>query len=171
MARWYAIYTKAAGEAVAKANLERQGYCVYFPRLLQPVRFRGRWVERIVSLFPRYLFIQLETGRHSFGPLRSTVGVTSIVRFGAEYAVVPDDVIEDLSTRADSGTGLHRLAGASPFSPGTPVRVAAGAFAGLEGVFQRDSAHERVVLLLEILGRSTPVRIPAGFVVPQGVSC
>jgi transcriptional antiterminator RfaH len=171
MARWYVIYTKAASEAVAKVNLERQGYRVYLPRLLQPARNRGRWLERIVALFPRYLFVQLETGQQALGPVRSTVGVASVVRFGTDYAIVPDRVIEALGARADSQTGLHRLAGPRPFSPGTKVRVTAGAFDGLEGVFQRESAHERVIVLLEILGRGTPVRIPAGFVIPQVASC
>jgi transcriptional antiterminator RfaH len=98
------------------------------------------------------------------------VGVASIVRFGNDYAVVPDEVIEKLRQRADPDTGLHRLGSQTPFAPGSTVRIVAGAFDGLEGVFQRESGDERVVVLLTVLGRSTPVRIPAAFVLAQSVS-
>jgi transcription antitermination factor NusG len=98
------------------------------------------------------------------------VGVASIVRFGHDYTVVPDAVIENLRQRADPDTGLHCLGRQTPFEPESMVRIVAGAFDGLEGVFQRDSGNERVVVLLTILGCSTPVRIPAEFVLPQSAS-
>ena len=167
MACWYLIHTKPAREAVAQANLVRQGYGVYYPRFLRPARVRGRWVDRVASLFPRYLFLHLDVGRQAMGPVRSTVGVASIVRFGSDYTVVPDRVIESLRQRADPDTGLHRLGSQTPFEAGSMVRIIAGAFDGLEGVFQHESGHERVVVLLTVLGRSTPVRIPLAFVLPQ----
>jgi transcriptional antiterminator RfaH len=165
--RWYLIYTKPARERVAELNLLRQGYQVYYPRLLRPARLRGRWVERVISLFPRYLFIRLDAGVQSMGPLRSTVGVANIVRFGRDYSVVADAIVENLRIRADSETGLHRLCGQARFEPGSKVRIVAGPFEGLEAVFDRESGDERVVLLLEVLGRCTHVEIPAGFVLPQ----
>src|SRR4030081_167147 len=87
-ARWYLVHTRPACERVAQVNLERQGYGVYFPRLLQPVRARGRWVERLVSLFPRYIFLHLEVGCQPLALAQSTVGVAAVVRFGFDYAVV-----------------------------------------------------------------------------------
>jgi transcriptional antiterminator RfaH len=101
------------------------------------------------------------------GPVRSTVGVANIVRFGYAYAVVPAQTVEDLRTRADPETGLHRLRRYAQFEPGSNVRVVDGVFDGLEGVFQRESGDERVVLLLGLLGRDTHVEVPARFVVAQ----
>ena len=170
MAYWYLIHTKPAREAVAQANLARQGYGVYYPRFLRPARVLGHWMDRVVSLFPRYLFLHLDVGRQAMGPVRSTVGVANIVRFGCDYTVVPDEVIENLRRRADPETGLHRLGNQIPFEPGSMVRIVAGAFDGLEGVFQRESGNERVVVLLTILGRGTSVRVPAAFVLPQSAS-
>lgn len=46
--RWCLIHTKPACEAVAQTNLERQGYRVYYPRLLRLGRIRGRWVGFVV---------------------------------------------------------------------------------------------------------------------------
>jgi transcriptional antiterminator RfaH len=156
--RWYLIHTKPAREGLAETNLRRQGYHVYCPRLLRPTRFRGRWIDRVACLFPRYLFLRLAVGHQAMGPVRSTVGVANIVHFGNDYTVVPDAIVENLRTRADPETGLHRLHADALFEPGSNVRVIAGVFDGLEGVFQRESGDERVVLLLALLGRETLVQ-------------
>lgn len=168
VARWYLVHTRPACERVAQENLERQGYGVYYPRLLQPVCARGRWVERVASLFPRYVFLHLEVGRQALSPAQSTIGVTTLVRFGFDYAVVPHTVIENLRARADPVTGLHRLdRQRNILVHGAKVRIVAGAFGGLEGVFQRQAGDERVIVLLKLLGQGTPVCVPSGFVMPN----
>jgi transcriptional antiterminator RfaH len=160
MASWYLIRTKPAREALAQANLVRQGYRVYFPRLEAAKPGRGS------PLFPRYLFICVDVRAQAVGPVRSTVGVANIVSFNSEYAVVPDAVIEELRRRADPKTGMHHLGVTARLAPGSPVRILAGVFDSLEGVFQRESGDERVVVLLSVLGRRTPVEFPAEFVSP-----
>jgi len=163
---WYLIHTKCGQEPAAEFNLRRQGYEVYYPRLLQSMRFRGRWASRIGSLFPRYLFLSLAVGQQAMGPIRSTIGVANIVRFGYAYAVVPDFIVEELRSRADPETGLLALQSRA-FQPGASVRITTGLFQGLEGVFQREVADERVVLLLELLGRETSLLLPAAHIVPR----
>jgi transcriptional antiterminator RfaH len=166
MSRWYLIQTKPSAEAVAKLNLERQGYEVYFPRLLQPMRRRARWVDAIVALFPRYLFLRLSEGFQSLGPVRSTLGVSNAVRFGSAYAIVPDGVISELVSREDPHSCLHHLNVASPFIAGSRVRIAAGPFHGLDGIFSRIAGQERVIVLLSLLGQDTAVCVSRHFVTP-----
>ena len=118
MLRWYLVHTKPLSEAIAQANLERQGYQVYLPRLAQSVLGRHPRRERITPLFPRYLFLRLREGSQPLGPVRSSVGVRGVVRFGFRYAVVADDVICRLQARADALTGLHRLTKPAPLVTG-----------------------------------------------------
>jgi transcriptional antiterminator RfaH len=167
MLRWYLIHTKPAREAVAEANLQRQGYEVHLPRVLQPVRRHRQWRECVVPLFPRYLFLQLSEGCQPLSPVRSSVGVAGIVRFGSRYAIVPDEIVIQLRLRADPESGLHRLASRPSFARGATVRITTGPFEGLDGVFERDAGSERVVVLLNLLGQDAPVRIPATFVAPS----
>ena len=162
--RWFLVFTKPSAEAKAKENLERQGYRVYYPRLRYPRLFAGRWMERIVALFPRYVFVQLTAGQ-SLAPVRSTFGVAAVVRFGPGYAVVPDAILDGLREREDPISGLHRLNRA--FGVGAAVRVIAGTFACLDGVFEREAGDERIVVLLSLLGQHTRVQIPAQFVVAR----
>ena len=166
MMRWYLIHTKPSSETVASANLSRQGYDVYLPRVVQCVFRRGRVRKRIVPLFPRYLFLHLREGQ-SIGPVRSSVGVTAIVRFGSTYPVVPDRVIHDLRAREDPSSGLHRLSNKCTFTVGGGVRVVGGPLDGLEGVFEREEGADRVLVLLNFLGQAARVRVPQQFVLPS----
>src|SRR5262249_34663970 len=102
----------------------------------------------------------------SLSPARSTTGVSSIVRFGLEYAVVPQSVIAELRRRADPHSGLHTLRGARPFNTGDPVSIIAGPFGGLEGIFEHAAGHERVVVLLRLLGREVAVCVPGQCLTP-----
>jgi transcriptional antiterminator RfaH len=165
--RWYLIHSKPSSERLALANLERQGYEVYWPRAAQSVRTGGRWRERVVALFPRYLFLRLNQGRQSLGPVRSTIGVANVVRFGSDYTIVPDEVIRNLRARADAVTGLHRLGRPSGLVPGMRVRMSKGPFDGLEGVFEREVGADRIVVLLTLLGQSVSAYVRGDDVRPQ----
>jgi transcriptional antiterminator RfaH len=169
---WYLVHAKPQGEAKAQANLGRQGYEVYFPRVRELARHSGRWRERIGPLFPRYLFVRLDEGRDDFGPIHSTLGVAALVRFGSNYTIVAESVIRELRNRADPESGLHRLTPRASFAAGSRVRLLSGPLEGLEGVFQCETGSDRVTVLLDILGRQTAVRVPAEFVcigLPRGI--
>jgi transcriptional antiterminator RfaH len=165
--RWYLIHTKPLSEAVAQTNLIRQGYEIYFPRLLRSVHRHGRFLDEIVALFPRYLFLRLSEGDQSLGPVRSSVGVSSVVRFGSSYAVIPDGLVWELKTRADPVSGLHRVVHRPSLASGTKVSITMGSFKGLDGIFERDAGADRVVVLLSVLGQDVPVLLPACVVLPS----
>jgi hypothetical protein len=46
---WYLIHSKPRQEDTALANLERQGFEAYLPRVRATVRKAGRYRERIVT--------------------------------------------------------------------------------------------------------------------------
>ncbi len=163
--RWFLVLTKPSAESTAKTHLERQDYQVYYPRLLRPSLRRGHWADRVVSLFPRYLFVRVDTAYQSLAPVRSTFGIVDIVRFGAQPATVSDAIVEGLVERADALSGLHRVRCGSRLERGTRVNIIAGAFEGLDGIFEREAGGDRVVILLNLLGRRTPVGIPSRYVV------
>ena len=170
MLRWYLIHTKPRSEIIAQTNLERQGYEVYYPRLAQPVRRKRGWQARIAALFPRYLFMRLDVGSQTLSPALSTSGVATVVRFGGEFAVVPDRVLCELRAHADPVSGLHHLKGPTRLARGSAVKIVAGALDGLEGIFERVAGSDRIVLLLTLLGRATPVQVPIDLVLPGRVA-
>jgi transcriptional antiterminator RfaH len=164
MRRWYLIHSKPGAEAEAQRHLQRQQYQTYLPRLVQRLRRRGRVRLQVGALFPRYLFLRLEEGRQCLTPVRSTSGVASVVRIGARFATVPDEIIDELRSREDPDTGFHSLCLPERLERGAQVRIDGGAFSGLEGVFERAEGAERVVVLLTLLGEERPVQLPAELV-------
>lgn len=154
---WYVVHTKVRQEQTACENLARQGYAVYLPKLKVLKRIRGRQQPRHEPLFPRYLFLQPESASHSIAPVRSTLGVLTLVRFGHEPAVMRPETlksIRDFETRRNAASEED----ISPFHPGGRARIADGPLRGLEGLIT-DVSQERVTVLMHLLGQDTRVSL------------
>jgi len=162
--QWFAVHTKPLQEALAEENLKRQGYEVYYPRIKQDVRRRGRWMSIIGPLFPRYLFVNLEQGRDNFVPIRSTFGVSDLVRFGGVPKTVSNALIMAIKEREDQAQGMHIMR--RNWIPGMEVEITDGPFTGLKGIFIAKSAEERVIVLLQLLGRDNRVEVTQNTIVP-----
>jgi transcriptional antiterminator RfaH len=147
MRAWYLIYSKPQLERVAQENLERQGYPSYLPLIRNRRRRKGRYVSLIEPMFPRYLFVRLSDETDNWGPIRSTIGVANLVRFGMRAARVPDSLIEMMEQRDEEG--VQTLA-PPDLKPGDQVRIVEGVMAGYEAIFQARTGKERVVLLLQL---------------------
>ncbi|MDR1661153.1 MAG: transcription/translation regulatory transformer protein RfaH [Azoarcus sp.] len=154
---WYLIQTKPRLEKYALENLERQGYECYLPLLSAEKLRRGKLTVIDVPLFPRYLFIRLGTSGSdkSWGPIRSTKGVSTLVRFGNDPAKADDELIALLK----SHEGARQNAPERLFEPGERVQLIEGPFAGIEGIYQMTDGEQRAMVLIELLGKSTPLRI------------
>ncbi|MDZ7804360.1 transcription/translation regulatory transformer protein RfaH [Thiohalophilus sp.] len=164
MHHWYVVQTKPKKENQAIENLERQGYTAYCPKMAQAKRRRQRWQKIIEPLFPRYLFVQLAMGIDDFGPIRSTLGVLNMVRFGNQPATIPQQVIDTIHRQEQVLLGEP---GDQPtWQPGDKVQVVEGAFAGLNGIFEKTCGTERVIVLLDMLGRQNRVTVETHDVVP-----
>ena len=157
---WYLVYTKPRQETLAQANLERQGYGVYLPKVRLMRRHRGHQEAVVEPLFPRYLFIHLDTQNDNWGPIRSTFGVASLVRFGAEPAQVPDALVAHLKAQ-EGQEGLHEWA-EPKMKVGDRVQVAEGPLKGFEGILLANSGKERVMILLDMLGKEVRTHLEAG---------
>jgi len=161
MTDWYLVHAKPRQEEAAARGLAEQDYGVYLPRLKQRRRVRGRLAEVVQPLFPRYLFVAPGRPEQSVAPVDSTPGVQKLVRFGALYLPVGEDVIAALRAREDAATGCHSL-GAPQLAPGARVRIDTGPFAGFEGIFEAKAGEDRVVILLDLLGQRARTVVAAG---------
>lgn len=159
---WYLIRTKVGCEHIAEERLTDQDYLVYCPRLIARRRRFGRRTQVVSPLFPSYLFLQLSIGVQDLAPAKSTKGVLGLVRFGEEYAVVPQLVIDGLRRHEDPAVQLRRVEDA--LKPQARVRITGGPFNHWEGIFLTESPDDRVTVLLNILGRDTPVKLSGGLV-------
>ncbi len=153
---WYVVHTHVHSEAKAASHLVRQGYSVYLPRYLKRRRHARRIETVAAPLFPRYLFIAIDRMTQRWRSIQSTIGVTHLVCNGEEPATVPGCVITDLQSRQDE-RGFIQLDQRPRFARGDKIRVIDGVFDAYLGLFEGMADHERVAILIELLGRKVRV--------------
>jgi transcriptional antiterminator RfaH len=84
-------------------------------------------------------------------------------------ARVPDSIISEIRSRERNG--LVELAKPPRFRRGDQVRVISGPFGGHIGLYAGMKSHERVAVLLQILGGQQRVALSADAIEPiEGVS-
>jgi transcriptional antiterminator RfaH len=156
---WYVVHTQPSAEAKASWHLRNQGFEIYLPRH-QKRRRHARRVELVAApLFPRYLFLAMDLATARWRAVRSTVGVSGLVMHGERPAAAPAGVVEAIKARED-GKGFIPIPLEPEFSKGEKVIILGGALGGLTGLFECATDEERVVLLLDLLGRQLRVAVP-----------
>lgn len=153
--RWYVIQCKPRQDLRALENLQRQGYSCYLPTLNVEKLRCGRKLDVPEALFPGYLFIQLDTIRDNWSPIRSTRGVSQIVRVRDQPLPVRNEIVESIRQRLE-GKELR----VPCFRPGERVLITEGCFAQLVAIFVANDGAERVTLLLSILHREQTLSFP-----------
>ena len=153
--RWYLIQCKPRQDSRAEENLTRQAFKCYRP--IQHVERiqRGRRTTSVESLFPGYLFIQLDQLNDNWHPIRSTRGVNQLVTFGKQPIAVADELIDQLKQRLS-----EKPQESVSLKPGDRVRINSGSYKELEAIFLSCDGAERIVILLQLLHREHTISIP-----------
>ena len=159
MKHWYVVQTKPRKEQEAEENLRRQGFETYLPWMQRVRHRRNRWTKVIEPLFPRYLFVYMDMQQVSVAPIRSTRGVSGMVRFGQHIQPVDPQVIEFLQSREDPESGCY-VAQVKPLARGDKVEIREGPFEGLVGIYEQSSGEGRAIVLLNYLGGENRVSLP-----------
>lgn len=155
---WFAVHTKPRSEALASVHLRRQGFEVLDCRIKRSRLGTDGLRSQVEPLFPRYLFVQSGAHGMQLGPIRSTRGVSQVVRFGSRTPSVPEPVIAAIKARQDD-QGFVRL-DPPELKPGDRVQVTEGPMCGLSGVFESQCGQARVRLLIDLLGTPVGVSLP-----------
>jgi transcription antitermination factor NusG len=153
---WHAIYTRHQHEKMVAHLLASKGLETFLPLYAAAHRWKDRTKVVSLPLFPCYVFLKARGDR----PLNilTTPGVHLIISSAGRPLTIPEKEIEDLRLVVGSGAPMqpHRL-----LQRGDRVRVKAGSLAGLEGILIRHKNVCRVILSVEILGKSAAVEVDA----------
>mgnify|MGYP000921238570 CR=1 FL=1 len=154
---WYLVQARPRQAALAVEHLERQGYCVFHPRLHVEQLRRGRPVVVAQALFPDYLFIRLQAGVDNFGPVRSTRGVAQLVGFGTVPVPFDAALVESLRRHLAAADGV----------PGEPrAAVPAGTVQGEAATGEAPAPDPGVAALLGLAEPRERIRALMGLVSP-----
>lgn len=160
---WFVVRAQPRKEALAQLNLRNQGFETYLPLALAPPRPRANTRRKPVSgpqhkaFFPGYLFVRLDLTRGRWRSVNGTLGVIGLVQFGETPCPAPRGFVERLiaSTRTDGVLGPP-----VPIPVGARVQIVGGPFDSHVGTLVSAEPGERVRILLDLLGRVTPVEAP-----------
>jgi transcriptional antiterminator RfaH len=154
MEHWYALYTNPRKEYQVKALLKSQGIEVYLPTILRKTRRRDRPETKVY--FPCYLFARLDFTVTPRSSIAWMPGIRRIVGTGEQPAIVAEEIVELIRRRLH---GAEQV-GYGNLKQGDRVRIISGPLRDLDAVFDQPlSAAQRVRILLQVMGRLTPVDI------------
>jgi transcriptional antiterminator RfaH len=156
-AKWYCLRSQPKHEHIAAAHLRQyEEVEVFCPRVKIQRSTRRGLVWFTEALFPNYLFARFEIAAWQ-ARVRSSRGVSGLVRFGDEVPEVPARVLSDLQIFME---GFEVKVVPFTITQGDMVEVVEGPFRGQNAlVKQLLPARERVKVLLEILGGATEVEL------------
>jgi transcription antitermination factor NusG len=156
---WFAVHTRYQHEQQVNEQLGRKGFETFYPTCSKWNKWSDRKKKISHPLFPGYLFVTDVENRRL--QVVETHGVCGIVSVAGMPAPIPATEIEAI-----------RRAVASPYTieaheylnAGDQVRVIEGPLTGVTGILARNDKSARLVLSVELLGRSVAVEIAAGSV-------
>ena len=108
-------------------------------------------------MFPRYILFRPNKPEQSIESVRSTKGVSQVVRFGFDPGVVSANMVAAIQA-FEAEQNQATLDQMNHFKAGQKVKLKHVALGNMEGLVQSVSA-KRVAVLLEILGRPTLVQL------------
>ena len=182
--KWYIIHTYSGYEKKVAADLEKRIESLDLTdrvfRILVPEEEvleekRGKQVKVSRKLFPSYVMIEMlsvkEENELGLGyrvdsdawyVIRNTNGVTGFVGIGSDPIPLSDEEASDLLAKIGidvDGNG-HAPRIDIDFKVGEVVEVKGGSFDGQQGeIVEIDYEHGKVKVMLEVLGRLTPVEV------------
>ncbi len=167
MKEWFAAHTQPKSEEKAAQHLIRQGFSIYLPRYMKR-RSHSRKIDFVSApLFPRYIFDAMDVAVARWRTISSTVGVSHLICNGNKPVSVPENVIDAIRAKENEG-GYVAVKEDPEFRQGQSVGISSGPFQDLTGIFHAMTDNERVMVLLEILGRQVRAHVPLTALRPAG---
>jgi transcriptional antiterminator RfaH len=160
MNQWYVVNTKVREENKALFNLKRQSFNAYLPQYKKTRRHARRTDLVLAPLFPNYLFVEFNMNITNWSAINSTIGVSSLIKFGRLPTPIPTELIFEIQNREDP-QGIVSLNRNLNLKKGDEVNIVAGTFNEHSGIFECQNDDERIVILLNLMGRDVRVRLPS----------
>ena len=158
MEQWIAVRSKPRAEKVALKQLEKKGMQAYLPLVRQKRKWsdRMKWVE--LPLLPGYLFAKVELKKSLF--VLQTHGVSTVVKFGDEVAVVQESVVTSIRLALEGG---YELEPTEYFTNGDEVEVIEGPMKGMKGIVSAIKGEEKLIIKIDALQQAIAVHIETKF--------
>lgn len=157
--QWHVLRTLSRQEKAINRTLTSAGYRVFLP-LVHHVRIYGHRKRTVEApLFPGYIFL--------WAPLEAAYFAVESGRVAQIIRVTDQDRLDH--ELAQIRTALQGEAQLDPYPylrVGRRVRVTQGPFRGVEGLIDERRQADRLILVIDALGRATSMEIDASILAP-----
>jgi transcriptional antiterminator RfaH len=110
-------------------------------------------------MFSRYLFLRTTQAMEDLSVVRSTLGVSQLVRFGTVPAKVPHAWVEAMKLQPSVQESLLKS--------GVKVLIAEGMLKGLEAVYMQPDGELRAMVLIDLLSKPHLISYETASLLPQ----
>ena len=155
MQEWALAVTLPNAERRVAEKLNDLGIAFHWFRRRMSVAHRGKLCERMVSAFPRYIFIPL---MYCWDILNQVKDIAGIIMFGEKPARIAENELQKLRSQCIDDVLLSEPE--SPrFSSGDKVMLMRLEATNRDAVFYRSLGQGRCIVLLDCMGSSIFVNV------------
>jgi transcriptional antiterminator RfaH len=149
---WWVLHTRPRAEKALARQLLARGLPFFLPLHHRQWRSKGRLQSSYLPLFPGYIFLRGDND------VRVSALTTNLI---ANVLPVPDQgrLYSDLRRVHHLIATESALTPEERLEPGTPVRITAGTFAGLDGKILRRGKNLHFVIEVHFLQRGVSVEV------------
>ena len=160
---WYVLHTRSKFENVVYQSLIKKSKNVFLPTIRKRSRRQDRRLFLQQPLFPGYLFIKTPVTPTAKLDVLKTVGVVRLIGNRDIPIPVAPEVIDSLKIIVQANEQVEAV---QCLRQGDGVRVVAGPFAGVIGIFLQYQGMERVVVNIDAMGRAASINVSAEDIEP-----
>ena len=164
-ARWYVVHTQSGHEnrvaITLKTRVESMGLTNNIFEILIPTQekikiSKGKKVTVKEKLFPGYMLVQMIVNDDAWLAVRTTQGVTGFVGTADQPTPLPENEVKAITAFGEQAAPKFQ----SAYTIGEAVRIIEGPFTDLLGTVSAiDEAKGKIITLVSIFGRETPVEL------------
>lgn len=156
---WFLAQLKPNCAKIADKHLKRQGFETFLPLEEETRERNGKFITTERPLFPGYIFVAFDAARGLWRKVNSTNGITKLISFGREPAIVPQDLVSQIRQRCDAS---GKLLPPKALQPGDQVTLTTGPFTNFVAEVEKIAPDRRVWILMELMGGQTRVSVDPG---------
>lgn len=164
---WYVFYCKSRSEKKAKELLEKFGYEVFLPLIIEHKKWSDRIKKVSSPMFRGYIFIYTTT--ESFSNIyQISPQIVAAVRIGTKYAYLKPKDIDFLKLLEEND--LKVIVQPKRIKKQSTVTITNGPFAGQEGVCIEELGSNYFIIEVEAINQEIKIRVHEAWLLENNMS-
>lgn len=162
---WYVVETLPRREAIAIQNLALQHFSTFWPRFRKIRTHARRATTVLASLFPNYVFVQIDPDEGRWRSINGTYGVKRLVASaGGRPLPIGGPTMRHIFARCEQGVMTRLL---DEYAIGQLAKVISGPLAEQLVTIERLDDNGRVRVLMDLLGTKVSATLPVEALGPR----